>query len=667
MRRSAVLLGLVGALVLAAGCERAEPVDEPKVYDPAIDAPPSTIGVNPNPLLLANQAEIAKRAPKPSALRAPAGPAQASGDAIESVKATLLKMLDAVESGQSDAMMSFFVPEDAATMQSALAAMPALKAKWETLARLVRDKLGVEVPSEQIQMMTGQETMGTPAWMDRATLMAEPSPLQFLARGDKVVVSRGGQEPVTFVNLAGSWKVELTPQERAMIGLFQEMSKAEDAMVDTLTAGINDGTITKDNFQTQMQAQAEAHLAPLFAKLAAAATAAGPAPAPGEAVAAPPGGTLPAPDLTAAGETPAELEVPEAGGELAGPSRLEHVTALWLAGNRNEALGEFVRIDWTKAADFAANSIYGITQLRFAALSGAERDAMTEVAGIQVKALQELTTRLSELATRYAATGKEAKAKEYAKAMADCAQYLQQPNRLVVLREAGAAMAQLSASLVPGPTAPAPTPTRIARPGQGPVDPGYIETVATIWAGKEKEQALKEFTRIDWTKPAVLEPSSIFLVTDEQIIAMRPGAREPKVAEATALDKALRELSQYVLTQARSATQAKDAAKAKRYTDALAAISSFLQQPQHMIVLRSRGDSISRMDNPVTGKPIGTGPPPSPNVVPPAAPAAAPAAVPATAPAPPEEDINAGRGPEAAQELRNRLLAPARRMSGGGN
>lgn len=652
MRRLAMLLGLAAAMALVGACERTEPAEEPKVYDPAIDAPPSTIGVNHNPLLLANQAEIAKRVPKPLPPRPSAGPVQPSGDSIESVKATLLKMLDAVESGQTDAMMNFFVPEDAAAMRSALTAMPALKAKWETLARLARDTLGVEVPPEQ--MMVGEERMGAPAWMDRATLMAEPSPLQFVAQGDKVVVSRGGQEPVTFVNLAGAWKVELTPQERAMIGLFGEMVKVQDTLVDGLIAGINNGTITKDNFQTEVQAQVEAQLAPIIAK--ATAVAAASPPALGQAVAAPPGGTVKETDLTAGGDILAEPQGPQARRELPGPSRLDRVVTSWLAGSHDEALREFVRIDWSKPAEFPPTSIFGITQLRFAAMSGAERNSVTEAAGVQIKALQELTARLSEIAGRYAAAGDEAKVQKCAKAMADCAQYLQQPIRLVVLREAGVAMAQQASSLVPG---AAPTRIGIVRPAQGPVDPGHIVTVASIWAAKEKEQALREFLRIGWTKPAVLEPDSVFLMTDEQVVAMPPELRDPKVAEVVALNAALQRFAPYVLSQARAAHEGRDAAKAKRCTEALAGLSSFLQQPQHMLVFRTRGESISRMEDPVTGKPIGTGPKPPPNVAAPGTPVPAPAA--------PQEDINAGRGPEAAEEMRKRLSAPARRISGGGN
>ena len=144
MRHSAVLWGLVAALILAGGCERRDDVEEPKAYDPAIDSPPSTIVVEPNPLLLANQVEIAKKAPKPTARAA--GPAEATGESVEGVKSTLLRLLDAAEAKQADAVANFFAPQDAAAVQAILAAMPALEQKMATVSRLVRDKFGIETP-----------------------------------------------------------------------------------------------------------------------------------------------------------------------------------------------------------------------------------------------------------------------------------------------------------------------------------------------------------------------------------------------------------------------------------------------------------------------------------------------------------------------------------------
>ncbi len=653
MRRSAVLVGLV-VLALARGCERGEPLDEPKVYDPAVDAPPSTIMVRPNPLLLANQVEIAKRSPKVTPAPAPAAPARAGGASIDSVKATLLQLLDVVEADLIDAVPDFFVPEDSAMVRSVVADLPAIQEKLATVGRLVRERFGVDLPAEQIQMATGKRGMALATWMDRAILMAEPSPLQFLPQGDKIVVSRDGQEPITLVNLDGTWKIQLSPEERVMVGMAGEVVKATAAMADALIAGINDGTITRDNLQAQMQALQQRHLGPIMAKLAE--TTSG---ATAEAAGAGPGARVEEGVAPPEPERPAEVELPQYEGQPDDPTRLELVITLWLANSSAEALGQFVRIDWDKPAGFRGTSPFAISQMRFAAMPGAEREAMTEHVTVQIKAVKELTTRLSEMAAQAAAAGDEAKAQTYVQAIRGCAEFLQQTKRLTVLREAGRAIAEMPNPLAGG-TAIAAT-VKLTRPGEGPADPGYLETIGTIWASKDKEGALKEFLRIDWGKPAILAPDSIFLMTSEKMLAMDSSQRDLTAGQASAFDKALREFSQYVLDQVRSSPQPRGpAAAGKRYTDALANLSSFLQQPQQLLVLQVRGENIARMTNPTTGAPIGTGVNPPPSVVAPTIPAAAP-----PAPAATEEDINAGRGPEAAEELRNRLLAPARRVYGG--
>jgi hypothetical protein len=688
MRHSAVLWGLIAALVLAGGCERREEVEEPKPYDPTIDSPPSTIGVEPNPLLLANQVEIAKRSPKPTAAPA-AGPAEAAGEAVEGVKSTLLRLLDAVEAKQTDAVADFFVPEDAASMRSILAAMPALQQKLATVNRLVRDKLGIELgPEPTAEMMgSGVSGLGLPAWLDRATLMADPSPLQFAAQGDKVTVSRNGQEPMTLANLSGTWKIEPNPQERLAISMGTELIQATNTMADATVAGINNGTITKDNFQAKTQAMAEQYLSPIMNKYTAAAQAAmaggtaamagGTATVAGGTVAMPSGPTaagVPTPaGGTTAAEGPAAAASPAPGAEVAldaelpefpqerdDPGHLETVTSMWLSNTCLDALGHFVGINWDKPGDFGTGSLYAISQLRFGVMSESQRTGVTEQAAIQAKALKEMTARLSAMAAYQATAGNTETAQKYIRAIAGCATFLQQPRRLTALRELGAEIAKMPDPLSAGhPIAPV---LELTRPGDGPVDPGCLETVAIILASKEKDQALKEFMRIDWRKPAVLAPDSDFLLTDEQVLAMPANEREPVVDDVSGLDRAMRDLANYAVSQAKA-----EPAKAKRYMDALAGLSSFLQQEQYMLVLRVRGESIARMTNPATNKPIGKGPAPPPDVLPPkpAAPSPTPPAH-AAAPASPEENINAGRGSEAAEAIRNQLLAPTRRLTGGG-
>ncbi len=55
------ILGIVLAAGLLLGCEATEPPEDTTVYDPNIDAPASTLVVAPNPDLLADQANLARK------------------------------------------------------------------------------------------------------------------------------------------------------------------------------------------------------------------------------------------------------------------------------------------------------------------------------------------------------------------------------------------------------------------------------------------------------------------------------------------------------------------------------------------------------------------------------------------------------------------------------
>lgn len=657
MRQSGILSGLAMAVVLAAagGCERGDSADEPKVYDPAVDAPPSRIVVDPDPQLLADQTEIAKRAAALPTVRLPVRGPEAGGTPAEAVRLTLLAMHDAVDANQMPALAEFLVPPDAEAVKTVLDALPALEEKMATVRQLVKEKLGAELPKDEDDVRAQLAMVLLPPWLSRAALAAQPSALQFAPSSKGVVVS-DGQESMTFVSIGGAWKAELAPPQRQTISFMSEIMQALDTMVDAITAGVNDGTITAENLEAKMQEQGEKVLGPVMAKFAAAAA----------AQMTPAGGTG---ALTAEGGTaapPAEALAPPPG-ERPDPGHLESVARLWGTENKDQAVKEFLWIDWDKPAMVGAESSFALTDAQLIAMPAADRQVVTQQTDFYAKAIKELATHMVGMAQQGAAPADPARVQPIVESLISCAKYLRQPKRLAALRQTGEDIAKALAPLSPdAEIATAPVPA-VARPGEGPVDPGYLEEVGAIWLGGDKERGLKEFLRIDWRKPAILAPDSIFLYTDEAVLGLAPDERKPIVAEMAAVDRALLRINNYVRDRARDAQKANDTAKAKQYVEALANLGSYLQRPSHLKAIQLRGQSITDSESPVTGKPIGAGLAPAPAVLAPAAPATMPAVPPATPPASAEENINQGRGPEAAEALRNRLLAPARRGTGGGN
>jgi hypothetical protein len=277
-------------MVLAVGCDRGEKVEEPRVYDPTIDSPPSTIVVEPDPLLLANQVEIAKKSPKRTA--PVAGTTEIGGELTESVKKTVLALVDALEAKQADKLAGFFVAQDAPTVKTAAATWFTLREKLDKQDQLIQERFGPGIPPKIVETTLTQMglTIAIPEKVDRAALQEFLNQFQFTTAGNRVTLSAGNVPAFAFVNVAGTWKIELSPEPRLRIGMVSETVTGIDKLVDALTMGISDGSITKDNLVPTIKEQGQATWAAVMAKFESAAATEMTTPPTGT-IAAPPAGT----------------------------------------------------------------------------------------------------------------------------------------------------------------------------------------------------------------------------------------------------------------------------------------------------------------------------------------------------------------------------------------
>lgn len=284
-------------MCVAVGCEKkSEKAAEGTVYDPSIDGPPSVLAPAADAGILADQTRATGR-PRPAAATPPA-PRPATAADVQALKRQLAAALAEAKGGRMDGMANLF-PEPLAKGMRAMSALPG---KLKAFEQLVKDKLGMDLPdklkSEALGPVGGAGPGGasfSPAGdLEKASI----DELKFAIQGQKIVATDPKGKEVAFVSTPRGWKMEIPAEARDFVTVLVEVSEATLKVIDTLTAGINDGSITKDNFEAKADEVGQQHMkGPMekFAKIfgemmtkAFAQVAPGPAPGPPTPTPAPP-------------------------------------------------------------------------------------------------------------------------------------------------------------------------------------------------------------------------------------------------------------------------------------------------------------------------------------------------------------------------------------------
>ncbi len=260
----------VAAMCLGSGCERnsEEPVEETQ-FDPTLDGPPSMLDRPISDEVAGDQTAISQKARQaadeaalPGAL--PAGRAAAptlTGTPIEQVTQTVGRMLAAAKPGQEQQMLGFFGQQEAAALRPLIQGAVRLPIKMQRLEKLAADKLGVSMP-EEFKQVTATAEGGMP--FNVATMKVED--YTFEQSGPDVLAKDPTGKELRFTKVGGRWLIKLDPDEMQVLSIMAELMAGTEKAVDEMTVGINDGSITKANFDAKGKEIGEKHMAPAMKK-----------------------------------------------------------------------------------------------------------------------------------------------------------------------------------------------------------------------------------------------------------------------------------------------------------------------------------------------------------------------------------------------------------------
>ena len=271
MKVSTLVSLVLAATFVFAGCDRKSPQPEPSKYDAEFDGPPMTVAVYVDPLLLADQTKISESSsapppvlapppppttPKADVVTAPPPTEDAPAETVTEIKAAIDGYAAALKDTENLDKLSDFIADDqdVRVARTLFEKTGALAKKSKALRQLVQDKLGMELPPVETP----------PVRLPGSQLQAAKENLKFLSSDDVVLVTGPMGMKATFVKADNRWKVRYGAMDRTMLGFSVKMLEAYDGAIDEIKSGIEDGTITKANFEAKKDAIGKAKIGPVL-------------------------------------------------------------------------------------------------------------------------------------------------------------------------------------------------------------------------------------------------------------------------------------------------------------------------------------------------------------------------------------------------------------------
>jgi hypothetical protein len=122
------------------------------------------------------------------------------------------------------------------------------------------------------------------------------------------------------------------------------------------------------------------------------------------------------------------------------PTHLEEIVARWSRGNKDDAVAEFLLVDWQAPASFSKESAFGLTEQETMALSPSDQEARSA----QYVSLKSLCLSVREAGKKAAAAGDRDKAKRHFVAVEQCGEFLAGiPNAPLILQQFAKAFVQM--------------------------------------------------------------------------------------------------------------------------------------------------------------------------------------------------------------------------------
>ena len=279
------LLVLVAGIMLCVplGCDR-QVEEDPVSYERDVDGPPVVIRTpmpdydvigKPSVVRSRREALLASSGDAASGDAASgdvdlSGPVTAASDGeVGEVKAVIEAILATKAGGDDSAAIVFFDEDTAASIKGMKQATEALQAKVLALDLLMEDKFGAQYPAkvkENIKKMPTETAGSTSATGILGAVSIEQ--LIFGKIGEKVVATGPQNAKYIFTKTVDGWRLGLDKGKQEMVGILGELLQATVKMVDGMTAGINDGSITADNVEAKGEELGNQHVKPIEEKLA---------------------------------------------------------------------------------------------------------------------------------------------------------------------------------------------------------------------------------------------------------------------------------------------------------------------------------------------------------------------------------------------------------------
>lgn len=281
------LLVLVAGVMLcvAPGCDRGGDED-PVSYDRDVDGPPVAIKtpmpdyeVIGKPSVVARRRRVFQESSGDTSSGGgasgggedPTGPSgPASADEIDEVKAVFERVLATKDSGDDSAAMAFFDEEAATAIGEITRGTKEIQQKSLALHELMETKFGAEYPEslKERNKQAQTEAMGPSSAVE---ILGDVSvdQLVFTKTGEKIIAEGPKNEKYILSKTADGWKIGFDKNAREMVGVLRELMKGATKMLDTLSAGVEDGSITAENVEAKATELNEQLVAPVQKKLMA--------------------------------------------------------------------------------------------------------------------------------------------------------------------------------------------------------------------------------------------------------------------------------------------------------------------------------------------------------------------------------------------------------------
>ena len=278
--KNCLLVLIAGAMLCVPfGCNRQD--DEgPASYDRDVDGPPVArrtplpdYDIIDKPSAVRNRREALRESIDDTSGGAEdlTGPkSEASEDEIAEVKEVIEKVL-ATKDAEDDSEAFAFFEEDAATaVKEITQGTKDIQAKALALDAIMETKFGAQYP-DSVKAKNKQMQTKSLGPSSAAEMLGEISmdQLVFTKIGEKIVATGSRKDKFILSKTADGWKIGFDKNTREMIGVLRELLKGTTKLLEALSAGVEDDSITADNIEDKAKALAEQHVKPFAEKFAA--------------------------------------------------------------------------------------------------------------------------------------------------------------------------------------------------------------------------------------------------------------------------------------------------------------------------------------------------------------------------------------------------------------